>query len=239
MVLIIKNSLVQISRSYFFIVWNLACICTISILRYVTYFDFEDGGIWDLALSTMTLACAVNAAVFHFFLPAESRGDLVLLRLRPISALNIVLGRFLGVGVLQIIVCLAVLAVVILERSALPGTTVDPDAWQWGSQVLNILMLTCVYSLVGSHLPLFWALVAMVCIFLLGHSGTYLRSIFPGGLIDALFCAVPDLGREPIHGGGSRRSSSQAIWLMAYFIMYISFITGLCSLLLSRATIRK
>ncbi len=194
------NILKLISRTPFYWAWNILVLLLVLSLNYVTFFDFEGNSlVLELFFSTLILSGAVNAFVFHLTTSrALSRRQWDLLLIRPINARQIVFGNYLGILALQLFVGLLFTGMFLFETRIILGHRIESPIWpNWSLAMLQIAMLTGLYGLFVIWMNSFWASIAMIGIFLLGHLSFSFRTAFPeelSFLTDLIFTLVPDLG---------------------------------------------
>jgi hypothetical protein len=229
------DSLTFLARSPFFLLWNLGVILFIILLNFITFFDFEGESIPELFFSTIVLSGALNATVFHLSL-SRTPMCLDLLLFRPVKTSKIVVGRFLGLMTFQaalsaLLITLQYLLTMLLGREVPPAF--------FGASALAIVqvgMLSALIGLLVVWLDGFWALTAIVTVYLIGHLSHSMMEALPAslsGLAGLIFCLIPDLELFIGNADNIKSHFNLMFWELTYSILYIILIVCFWSYSLS------
>jgi len=243
--LLARNSLLFILRTRFFWAWNLGLLLLAISLNHISFFDIESSSmVSELFLTTLSLSACVNFLVFYLHGTREtSHRAWDLLLSRPIGPSRVVLGRWCGALLFQVLATSALLAAFFLDSRLLHRPLSPSFGRNVFYMLLQVSMLNAFFALVSCAFRELWAFLSMVGGFLLGHLAEHLFVWIPPKLsvfLSVLFCFIPDLElsvtaeMEPSSFG-----SEELLLRMGYAVFYVAFALGLASLTLRRKLVRS
>jgi ABC-type transport system involved in multi-copper enzyme maturation permease subunit len=181
----------------------------------------------NLALSSVFLGGLVHAALVGTQLVRDDleRGTLGLALTKPVSLLQYIVGRFLGLALSSLLACAAIAAcVTALLSLPLPGSdganAVNAALYSgWARAMLPVFLLDAVAIAASAAVPRFFAPLALAGVFLAG-------SVAPRGVLGAV---LPDFSLFGLQAGAS------PAWtlLLPYGLLFCAGFVGIAYIVLA------